>query len=404
MEQPKPKPKGTASVRTSKFRHLFCTPGQNTESILGIKLGASQAESNVIKANSKWFAVPWAAPGCVSVLPISNKGAVNSDGPLIVHEENTVNEFNFSPFDENLLATACQDGTVQLWQIPEGGLTESLTNPSGKLTISDKRVLSVDFHPLAKNVITTSDAGKAVKIFDIEANKEIVSLPDVHKGLLTSTSWNGNGSLLATSCKDKVLRIFDPRANTATAEGKDHEGAKGSRSVWLGKKDLIFTCGFGKGSERQYGLFDPRNLSQRLTLQVIDSSSSTLMPFYDEDLGLMYLGGKGDGNIRYYEIIDEDPYICFLSEYKAKDPQSGLVALPKRTCDVMKCEVMKMLKLTPNGNVISLRFEVPRKENVFFQDDLYPDTFDGQPSMSASEWASGSSTPGNLISLNPENK
>ena len=24
---------------------------------------------------------------------------------------------------------------------------------------------------------------------------------------------------------------------------------------------------------------------------------------------------QGDGNVRYYEIIDEEPYICYLNEF-----------------------------------------------------------------------------------------
>lgn len=37
----------------------------------------------------------------------------------------------------------------------------------------------------------------------------------------------------------------------------------------------------------------------------IDTSSGVLMPFYDSDLGILYLAGKGDGNIRYYEVTDK---------------------------------------------------------------------------------------------------
>ena len=68
---------------------------------------------------------------------------------------------------------------------------------------------------------------------------------------------------------------------------------KGGRVTWLRKKNLIFTNGFGKGSDRQMALYDPRKLSQRLTLQVIDTSNSSLLPFYEEDNGIMFLAGKG---------------------------------------------------------------------------------------------------------------
>lgn len=29
------------------------------------------------------------------------------------------------------------------------------------------------------------------------------------------------------------------------------------------------------------------------------------MPFFDEDTSVLFLAGKGDGNIRYYEIVNE---------------------------------------------------------------------------------------------------
>lgn len=41
------------------------------------------------------------------------------------------------------------------------------------------------------------------------------------------------------------------------------------------------------------------------------------MPFYDPDTDILYAAGKGDGNIRYYECVDEKPYVFPLSEYRS---------------------------------------------------------------------------------------
>jgi len=248
------------------------------------------------------------------------------------------------------------------------------------------------------------DAGKRVKLFDLGAQAEKMAFPDVHKALVTNVSWNAKGDLVATAAKDKTLRIFDPRSNQVAGETADHDGAKGSRVLWLAKKDLIFTVGFSKGSDRQCALYDPRKLGTRMTLHKIDASSSTLLPFADQDNGLIFLGGKGDGNIRYYEVVNEEPYIYYLNEHKSKDPQSGLAALPKTSLDVMKCEIMRFLKLTPNGNVITVRFEVPRQDNQFFQEDIFPDTSDGRPSMTADEWFGGANTAPHLVSLDPSKR
>ena len=35
----------------------------------------------------------------------------------------------------------------------------------------------------------------------------------------------------------------------------------------------------------------------------------------------MYLAGKGDGNIRYYEVVDEAPYVHFLNQFLSGNPQ-----------------------------------------------------------------------------------
>jgi len=42
---------------------------------------------------------------------------------------------------------------------------------------------------------------------------EIVTVVDCHPDIIYSISWSRDGSTLATTCKDKKLRIIDPRGN-----------------------------------------------------------------------------------------------------------------------------------------------------------------------------------------------
>jgi coronin-1B/1C/6 len=287
-----PRPKGTAIVRQSKYRHLFGSHAQNTECVGSLKIGSLQVDSNIVKANEKFFSIPWMGNGCIAIIPLTQKGAINPELPLIEFEENIINDFNFHPFNNYLLVSASNDGIIAFWKIPEEGLTENIHIPIKTIKASEKRLLTVDFHNLASDVMLTIDSNKIIKLWDIEKCQDQITLPEIHKALLTNISWSPDGRLLATSCKDKILRIFDPRSNKCIEETSDHPGTKGSRVLWIAKKDFIFTCGFGKGSERQYALYDPRKLSQRLTLQPIDSSSSTLLPFVDNDNGIIFLAGK----------------------------------------------------------------------------------------------------------------
>jgi len=256
--------------------------------------------------------------------------------------------------------------------------------------------------PLASTVTLTSGADNEVKLWDItKPDSPALELPSVHKGLITSVSWSHDGSIFATSCKDKNLRLFDPRAQKVIGEAPSHQGAKSGKLSFLGNKGLIGAIGFNKTSERELSIHDARNVQKPVGVVKLDATPSTPLPFFDEDNSVLYLTGKGDGNIRYFEIFDSDPYTFMLSEFKSKDPATGIAKLPKANCNVMKCEVAKFLKLTPNGQVIPIRFEVPRQNMDFFQDDIFPDTWDRKPSMSASEWLNGQNKAGGLVSLKP---
>ena len=121
------------------------------------------------------------------------------------------------------------------------------------------------------------------------------------------------------------------------------------------------------------------------------------MPFYDNDTSLLFIAGKGDGNIRYFEIEDDKPYIHYISDYKSSTPQLGMAMRPKTACDVGSCEVVSMVKACKTI-LEPIHFCVPRKSELF-QDDIFPDTPGPDPSMSASEWLGGANKPAIKISL-----
>jgi coronin-2 len=91
--------------------------------------------------------------------------------------------------------------------------------------------------------------------------------------------------------------------------------------VFLGDTGRLVTTGFARYSDRQFSIWDSKNLEQPLSVEVIDSSSGVVFPYYDHDTRLLYLAGKGDGNIRYYEIVDHAPWAYYLNQYLSGCPQ-----------------------------------------------------------------------------------
>lgn len=112
---------------------------------------------------------------------------------------------------------------------------------------------------------------------------------------------------------------------------------------------------------------------------------------------MLYLAGKGDGNIRYYEWVEEDKSIYILSEYKSSDPLRGLCFLPKRALTVNETEVARVYKAHPTF-VEPIPFKVPRKSDLF-QSDLFPDTLGPDPALTCGEWLKGATKKPKLISL-----
>jgi len=376
-------------VRSSKYRHVFGTPFKKEKCYEEMKVTRSAWDSNYVCANPLYLGVVWEAGGggSFAVIPWANSGKADAKLPLINGHKNPVLDIDFNPFNDSLIASASEDCYVKIWGIPEGGLKENMSDPLQTLTGHKRKVGTVQFNPVANNILSSSSTDLSVKIWDIEKATSIISFDAVHTDSIQSADWSFNGSMIATSCKDKKLRIFDPRTTGSIAEGECHQGVKGSRAIWLGNKEKILSCGFTKTSEREYCLWDPKDMSKPLLRNQIDSASGLLMPFYDNDTNVLFIAGKGDGNIRYFEVVDEAPYIHYLTEYKSNIPQRGMCMLPKRSVNVSDCEIVRMMKVTVNA-VEPISMQVPRKSDIF-QDDIFPDCIAGEPALSSAEWLLG---------------
>lgn len=54
-----------------------------------------------------------------------------------------------------------------------------------------------------------------------------------------------------------------------------HEGARSSKITYLGTKEKLVSVGFTKQSQRQFKVWDPRNLSKEIKKMDIDQAAGT---------------------------------------------------------------------------------------------------------------------------------
>ncbi|XP_055528252.1 coronin-1C-like isoform X3 [Wyeomyia smithii] len=374
-------------VRPSKFRHVYGLPTRKECCYTDISVVRSGNDGNFCAVNPTFLAI--VADTTFVVIPINQTGRIDFQCCKVIGHTGQILDLKWNPFDDNMIASASDDCTIKVWKIPEGGLTSNLSECTVDLAGHKRKVMHIEWHPTASNVLISAGFDHLICLWDIgNSDKPLLNVISCHVDMIYSLTINRDGSLIATTSKDKKLRIIEPRSGIVVSEGVCHMGTKCSKAVFL-DNNRILTTGFSRHSDRQYAVWNQHDLKKPLAQEVIDSSSGVVTPYFDHDTKMIYLAGKGDGNIRYYEVVDEAPYVYYLNQFLSGQPQKALGFMPKRGVNVTQCEVFRFYKLHATGNICEpISMIVPRKSTLF-QSDLYPDTLANIPAIAAKEWFQG---------------
>ncbi|RPD52348.1 DUF1900-domain-containing protein [Lentinus tigrinus ALCF2SS1-7] len=349
-------------VRASKYRHVF---GQQ---------GKKYGFDNVKVTNSAWY---------TNVISASN-----SHRPML--------DTDWSPFNDSIVASAGENGKAMSWKV------DSMRSTFGVWTVGSPRTLTpsstVPPRCVGHVLNATSTGDHHVKRWDLANSESPKSVLGGHTHTPTRTLSRALFSTRGASSSPPPAAIARSASSTRAGSnpvrgGEGHGGVKGARLVWMGDKDRLATTGFSKMSDRQVAIWETGSLANVKTL-TIDQTSVVLMPFWTDN-NILFLAGKGDGNIHYYEYEHENLFP--LAEYKSSDPQRGMCFLPRRGLSVSDCEIARALKVAASS-IEAIAFIVPRKAESF-QSDIYPPALSAEPALSAAEFFSGKTAPPKLVSL-----
>jgi len=136
-------------------------------------------------------------------------GRVDVHAGRVTGHKGQIYDIKWSPFNDNLIASCSDDNTVKVWYIPdEGLLSRNMNQPVVDLRAHKRRVSYVEWHPTADNILLSVGFDHLVIVWNT-VRAEAVRIIDCHKDAIHSLSFNRDGSLFATTCKDKRLRIVD---------------------------------------------------------------------------------------------------------------------------------------------------------------------------------------------------
>ncbi|KAK6101795.1 hypothetical protein QQG55_5950 [Brugia pahangi] len=387
-------------VRQSKFRHVFCKPVKHEQCMSDVRITEITWDSLFCACNSKFIAIICkGAGGPFLVIPINKVGRIEKDYPFVDAHRAPCHEVAWSPFNDNVIASCSEDTTCKVWLIPQNGLIRTISEPVVELCGHQKRVNTLAWHPTASNILLTAGGENKLLMWNVGTGDALLEISG-HPDMIWSVSFNYDGSRFVTTSKDKKIRVIDSHTGEVLHQGNGHEGVKPQRAIFL-KDGRIFTTGFTKRSERLYALRTQENLDEPLIQEELDTSNGVLFPLYDEDSGLVYLAGKGDCAIRYYEVNNEYPFVHYINTYTTSEPQRGIAFMPKLGLNSNENEIARIYKVTTKGVVDELQFFVPRKSDLY-QADLYPDTRSRVPALTAEQFIEGQNAPPNLVPVNPD--
>ncbi|GAU93949.1 hypothetical protein RvY_05802 [Ramazzottius varieornatus] len=387
----------------SKFRHVYGEPVKKSHCYENIRISKNAHDTYFSCVNPKFLAViiESAGGGAFQVIPLEKIGRLDMDWGKVSGHTGPVLDIKFDGFNDNVIASGSEDTTVKIWHIPDGGareIRESLLTLEGH----SRRVVQIEWHPTAENILVSAGSDQLVIVWDV-GRGEGVRVIDCHQDVVCSIGFSWTGDMMATTCRDMQIRLIEPRMATVAQVTPGHSGTRSSKLAFCTNKRKIFTTGFSKFSERQYALWDVKNMSQPLKMEVLDASSGVVFPFYDPDLSVLYLAGRGDGNIRYYEMVDTFQHISYLNQFQSASPQRSLCAMPKRGLNVKGCEIARFYKLYATKNFVEpISMIVPRRGGPLknpFQEDIYPDTVAPTPAMATEDWLNGANAAPVMISL-----
>ncbi|KAG7927759.1 hypothetical protein KL925_002117 [Ogataea polymorpha] len=369
-----------------------------------LKVTISAFDSNIVKCNGRYLSVNANGIGAFLVIPVDEVGKAPDKVPMFRgHTGGLVLDTDFDPFHENRLASAGEDGKILLWEIPPDYTFTHVdpdniqdVAPVASLTGHSRKVGHVLYHPVAENVLASSSFDYSVKLWNLDTKQCERTLQ--HKDLVTSFCFNYDGSKIVTASRDKKIRVWDVHTGKVLSEGPGHTGAKAPRVAWLGKHDRFVTTGFDRFSERQLGVWKADKVEDGPVggFYSVDASSGVLMPFFDDSTNILFVAGKGDGNVRYYEFDKDELYL--ISEFPSTSPQRGYAIGPKRFVNVRENEIVRAYKLHNDNIVEPISFIVPRRSEMF-QDDIYPDAPAGVPALTAEEFFGGKTSGPVLVSM-----
>ena len=374
-------------MSASKFKNAI--GADKKEKFTNCSVTTVSTEGRLIAVNGNFLAMSWSNMGEVVVVDSATPFNLKSDQPRIKGHRANILDLEFSPFSSDLLALAYDDNSVLLWKIPEGGLTEHMTQEVQIYQKHTKKVPFVTFNPIASDVVCSGAFLGELHVWNAIKGETYVELKA--DDTPTLVQWNPNGTLIGATTKNKMINIFDPRTNKMILKQQINEAFQSAKFAWV-ENDTFVTTSWTKTGAKMLKLWDVRKVKEDLTCEgevtsvQIDTSKTVTTPFVDRESKLLYCVGKGEASTHIYDYNDG----TFRKgiNFSSTEPSICTVMFDRKCLDYNTLEVDRFARYVNSQKVYYVSFTIPRR-NPGFDPSLYPPVECGEAALTYDQWIGG---------------
>ena len=374
-------------MNASKFKNALGE--EKKQKYLNCSVTNVSTEGRYIAVNGNFLAMSWSNQGEIVVVDSSEFCSIKPDQPRIKGHRANVLDLEFSPFSSDLLAAAFDDNTVLLYKIPEGGLTEHMTQEVQIYQKHMKKVPFVTFNPVASDVLCTGAFLGDIHIWNALKGESYVELKA--DDTPTCIQWNPNGILVGATTKKKTINILDPRANKMVMNHQINEQFQAAKFAWV-DNDQFVTTSWTKNKAKMMRLWDIRKVKDDLTSEgevmsvKIDSSTTVTTPFVDKESKLIFAIAKGEAIIRTYDY-SLGSFVKGI-DFSSTEPSISTVMFERKCLDYNKLEVDRFARFVNSQKVYYVSYTIPRR-NPGYDPTLYPPVECGEAALTYDQWVAG---------------
>lgn len=143
-----------------------------------------------------------------------------------------------------------------------------------------------------------------------------------------------------------------------------------AKCAWIDNETMI-TAGTDQMANREFFIWDTRNLSQKVTKGEFPSGVGPTHLYMDHEHRIIYAAFRGELGIGIYQYNTKAPsHLIHLTTYNSPKPTRGFGPMPKWVVEPGTHEVNRFARVDNEGKLEYVSFRLKNRTGLY-QDDLY---------------------------------